>query len=409
MGLVALLLTASLGIISATALAYYLLCIRSARAFFRDAEPLHPGFTPPISVMIPVRGIDHEALTNFESFCRQDYPAYEILFGVQDADDPVIVLVEQLRATFPGRAIQLVHCPRVFGHNAKVSNLMTMIARARYDIVLIVDSDIRVGRDYLRQIVAPMARDDVGLVTCPYRATAGRSWAARLEAVGISSDFIPGVLVARHLEGMRFALGASMLTRKSVVEAIGGLGELVDYLGDDFLLGNQISRHGYRVVLSRYVVEHVQPRESFAQMLGHQLRWARSTRYSRPAGYIGLIFTHGVPAALALLCLVQAPPAVMVLGALTLVARLWVAVMVGVRGLGDRALARHLWLVPVWDFLNLGVWCYSFFGNEIVWRGKRFRLAARGRLIPVPGDLGAHAPASLHRQRSQRLRSGPLV
>lgn len=383
MAFVLLLLNGLLVVLTTAALAYYFICLLSAADFFKGDEAEAAGYVPPISVLVPVRGIDHQAFENFESLCLQAYPEYEILFGVQDPGDPVTAVIEELRGRFPALPIRLIDCREIFGPNAKVSNLLTMLKHARYEHVLIVDSDIRVTPDYLRRIVAPLASPEVGLVTCVYRGVEAETLAAKLETVGISSDFIPGVLVARKLEGMRFALGATALTRKSVIDAIGGLGVSVDRLGDDFLLGYLVAERGFRVVLSRYVVEHAQPRDGIWQMLEHQLRWARSTRHSRPAGYIGLIFTHGIPSALGLLLLAGGSLPLVALALATIVMRFWVAVQVGIRGLHDRILAKHLWLVPCRDLLHFGVWCYSFVGHEVVWRGQRFRLAKGGQLVPM--------------------------
>ncbi len=374
----------SLTLITLASIAYYLICIYSANRFFGETEaaPSNDNF-PPISILIPVRGIDHEAAQNFESLCLQDYPDFEILFGIQDPEDPVRGIIGELKQRFPGLRIRLIECRDVFGHNAKVSNLITLLKHAAHEAVLIVDSDIRVGAGYLRRIVTPLASPEVGLVTCPYRGIGAQTLGARVEAVGISSDFIPGVLVARQLEGIRFGLGATLLTRKSVVGAIGGLGQIADYLGDDFLLGNLIARRGFQVILSRFVVENVQAPDSIWTVLRHQLRWARSTKHSRPLGYAGLLFTHGMPACIALVISSHASAAALLLFLSTLALRYSVAIRVGILGLGDRLLWRNLWLVPFRDLVNFGVWCVSFVGDKIVWRGRTFRLKRGGRLVPI--------------------------
>src|SRR5262249_23361317 len=235
---------------------FYLLCLWSAARFQHDARSRRPSAAPPVTILKPLRGIDPQMYESFRSHCVQDYPEYEIIFGVSEADDPAVEAVEQLVREFPGCKIRLLVCPEVLGNNRKTSNLVQMLAFARYDHILINDSDIFVTPDYLKRVMAPFARPEVGMVTCPYRGIAAHTLGSRLESIGISTDFIAGVLAARQIEGgIHFALGSTLAMTREALEAIGGLRPVVDYLADDFELGCRIAKAGYEVVLADIVVE----------------------------------------------------------------------------------------------------------------------------------------------------------
>src|SRR5438445_581956 len=280
---------------------YYVLCMWSAAAFLREQKTagnrVYPTPTlPGISIFKPLKGTDSEMYESFRSHCVQDYPEYEIIFGVSEPDDPAVAGVQQLVREFPNCKIRLLVCPEVLGNNRKTSNLVLMLAFARYDHLLINDSDILVAPDYLRRVMAPFARPEVGMVTCPYRGIAANTLGSRLESIGISTDFIAGVLAARQIEGgIHFALGSTLAMSRAALEAIGGLRPLVDYLADDFELGYRIAKSGYEVVLAEIVVETHLPAYSFRGFFEHQMRWARSTRDSRRLGYVGLLLTFGLP------------------------------------------------------------------------------------------------------------------
>lgn len=367
---------------------FYLLCLWSAHTFRQTARQARPAFTPPVSILKPLRGLDPQMYESFRSHCVQDYPEYEIIFGVSDPDDPAVAAVERLMQEYPQCRVHLVVCPEVLGNNRKVSNLVQMAAHAKYDHLLINDSDILVSPDYLQRVMAPFARPQVGMVTCPYRGIAADTLGSKLESLGISTEFIPGVLVARQIEnGIHFALGSTLAISRRALEAIGGLRPLVDYLADDFELGLRISRAGYDVVLSHVSVETHLPAYTFAGFYDHQMRWARSTRDSRRMGYIGLLLTFGLPwAIIAVLLAGGAAWSWVVLLAAALL-RVAVALQVGVGIVHDRAVLRHLWLLPLRDLVAFWVWFASFADNKVHWRGDIFILKD-GRIRPAEHGAG---------------------
>lgn len=367
---------------------YYSIALGAGWLWFRDRRrqrALGLSYTPPVTILIPVRGADSGAYENFASFCRQDYPDYQIVFGARDEHDPAVSIIREIMADFPARRIELVISPAEIGHNAKVSNLQNMHARAAHDLLLIVDSDIRVGPDYLRRVVAPMQDKGVGMVTCLYRGVGTHTFGALLENIGISSSFAPEVVTARALEGIKFALGSTILTQRELLARIGGFHAVADYLADDFLLGNYVAAEGFEVVLSDYIVEHVSGPDTFIGMLRHQLRWGRSTRISRPKGYAGLILTYGTATSLLLLLALKFSSFGWIMLSATLAVRLLVAWSFGVAGLKDRTLAKYFWLVPLRDLIGFGIWAASFVGDEIQWRGTTFQVLPGGKIKPVGG------------------------
>jgi ceramide glucosyltransferase len=366
-------------LLSLCGLGYLALSLWSEWRFLRQRRRvrLEPAraYTPPVSILKPLHGSDRQMYESFRSHCMQEYEQYEIIFGVNDASDQAVVEVERLRSEFPGRDIRLMVCPEVLGSNRKVSNLLPMMRTAKYGHIVINDSDIRVERDYLRRVVAPMEDARVGLVTTLYRAEAGRSLASRMEAVGIATDFAGGVLCALELEGgLHFGLGSTLAFPRVAAEAIGGLEKLLDHLADDHELGRMIWAAGYRVVLSDVVVETFLPEYNFRAMFEHQLRWARTVRDLRKRGYLGVLLTFGLPWAMAAaLC---AGGAGWSLGLLAAVAAARFASACALCGpiLADRQTLRDLWLVPARDLVGVAIWFASFGGDTIVWRGERFHL-----------------------------------
>ena len=365
-----------------SSIGYYCLCLWSALRFLREQQSADKSVRPTqaVSILKPLRGTDPEMYESFRSHCLQDYSEYEIIFGVSDANDPAIQLVEQLKVEFPQRAIRLMVCGEDLGANTKVSNLAQMAREARYEYLIMNDSDIRVEPDYLRRVLAPLTHPRIGLVTCLYRGVANSTLGSRLEVLGIGTDFAAGVLVARTVEnGIRFGLGSTLAFRRRDLEAIGGFEAIVDYLADDYQIGSRIAALGLRVKLSDVVVETLLPRYTFRGFLDHQLRWARTVRDSRFWGYVGTGLTFGLPwAALALICAKGAGWAWMLLAG-TAVLRIAVAVVVGKFVLRDRQVVRSLALIPVRDLLALLVWMGSLVGHDVVWRGDRFRLE-KGKL-----------------------------
>jgi ceramide glucosyltransferase len=366
-------------------IAYNFLCLWSAASFLRERNSAGEGAHPPhpVSILKPLKGTDPQMYESFRSHCLQDYPEYEIIFGVSDANDPAIQQVERLKTEFPQRPIRLLMCPENLGANTKVSNLAQMARYARYEHLVVNDSDIWVGPHYLRNILAPLGDTGVGLVTCLYRGVPGSTLGSRLESVGISTDFAPGVLTARFLEkGIRFGLGSTLAFRRSDLRAIGGFESFADYLADDYELGRRIAGIGLRVELSKEIVETFLPAYSFAEFLRHQLRWARTIRASRFWGFLGLIFTFALPwAVLAILASRGSARAWELFGAACCV-RLFAAAVVGRAVLDDRHILSQLWLIPLRDFIAPAVWVASFAGGNIVWRGDRFQLKD-GRLVTL--------------------------
>src|SRR6202166_4316038 len=371
---------------------YYLLCLWSASPFLRQRKagagahstPDRPTPTlPPVSILKPLKGTDPDIYESFRSHCLQDYPAYEIIFGVSDADDPAVASVKQLQREFPEHAIQLIVSPDKLGANVKVSNLEQMLHAARYQHLLVNDSDIRVERDYLRRVIAPLVDERVGMVTCLYRGIAASTVGSQLESLGISTDFCAGVLVARQLEGgLRFGLGSTLAFRRSDLEKIGGFRSIVDFLADDYELGRRIADLGLQVVLADTVVETHLPAYDLRGFWVHQLRWARGVRDSRAGGYLGLVSTYGLMwGLLAVFASRAALWSWAALGAIV-VLRLAGALSVGVGVLRDRRLLRRLWLLPVRDLVAVAVWVASLTGHTVTWRGDRVELK-NGRLIRI--------------------------
>jgi ceramide glucosyltransferase len=369
-------------ILCLSAIWYYCYGIYAAIKFFSQKTQIDPNFHPPITVLKPICGLDIDQYENFASFCQQDYPEYQIIFGVRDEHDPCVEVVKKIINDFPGVDISLVVSDQVGGTNLKVSNLANAAASAKYSILLLADSDVRVGSDYLRQVIQPMHNPSVGVVTCLYRPMV-RGWVAILEAIGISTEYLASVLVARSTEGINFALGPTIAIRKTTLEAIGGFLAIADYLADDFQLGYLSTQAGYQVVLSDYVIDHVISTESLIDLIDRQTRWNCCTRVSRLWGYVGLIFTHGT--AISLLFLLATRGSIFGWGITGIIwaTRLIMAWVVGVWGLKDPVSKKYLWLVPLRDFLSFALWCYAFVGNTFEWRGRKLKLTRDGKLIPL--------------------------
>lgn len=380
-----------LGIMLGGYVFYSGLMVWAARRWARSRPQETAEFLPPVTILKPVRGVDAHAYANFVSFCRLDYPAerVQLLFSALDPDDPALELAERLQCEFPDRDIRILRpdLSAIRGPNRKVCNLAAMLPAAKHELLVLSDSDMRVEPDYLRRLVAPFRPEaepetgrGVGLVTCPYRGAAPESLAAILEALGIGSDFIPSAMVSRALEGVSFAFGSTIALPKTVLEELGGFEALFDELADDFRLGNGAAKAGYTVVLSDVVVDDVLGAERMGTMWSRRLRWARTVRACRPAGYAGSAITHGI--ALALLFLFASQFALygwLTFGAVVLL-RLGVALLLSLRYTRDPNIARFLPLLPFSDLLGFALYLGSYCGDRIVWRGERFRLLAGGKL-----------------------------
>ena len=356
--------------------AYCVLTVVAARRYLAISPPALKTM-PPISVLKPLCGQDDCLEENLRSFFTQDYPEYEILFAVHALSDPAVAVVEKVRHEFSrGPRVHLVETGESAAPNAKAHSLGHLVARAQHSILVMSDSDVQAPAALLRRIAAEFQNPVVGVVTCPYRAVPGKGFWSRLEALGMNTQFLAGVLVAWLVGEMDFALGPTLAARREVIEAIGGFDQLGDYLAEDFVIGNLAPRLGYRVVLSSCVIEHRIGSQPFKLNFQHRLRWARSTRRSRPAGYWGEIFTNPIPLAV-LLWLAQ--PKLWPVVAVTALFRTLAAWSTAEWVLHDPLTRRRWWLIPIQDVISLLVWIAGFFGSTIDWRGRRYKLLPDGR------------------------------
>jgi ceramide glucosyltransferase len=362
-------------------LAYYAVAIFAAIRFFhRERRKPLGEFRPPVSVLKPVHGADFGSHENFASFCRQNYEEFEILFCVNEMSDAAVPIIQQVMAEFPQRRIRILSGAAQIGTNHKVNNLALLTKEAQHEFLVQSDGDVRVGPNYLREVVAPLEDPGVGVVSCFYRGIAQRNLGAELEAVGATSDFFAGALVADWMEGVTFALGASVATSKSWLRKIGGYEALACLLADDYEIGNRVHKAGGKVLLSREAVWTMYPGLGVKDFWEHQVRWARTVRLVRPASFFGLIVTHGLPWAVAAASV--APNAWISCGYLLgyLALRLGMAWTVGVWGVGDEVLRRKLWLVPLRDAIHFVVWLGGFASNRVKWGGVEYEIR-EGKMI----------------------------
>jgi ceramide glucosyltransferase len=374
-------------LLTVSGIVYSVMALWAARRFERaPTPPPDPTFTPGITILKPVKGVDPRMHAGLASHCAQNYAGpFELLFGVSSLSDPAVAEVARLRVDFPHINIRLIECPARLGPNGKLSNLTQMLPHARHEHILVNDSDILVSPSYLTHIAAafresPDATKKIGLVTAPYIGLASNTLYSKLEALGISTDFIPGALVARALEGgLRFGLGSTLATTKSALAAIGGFEALTDQLADDYELGARLHRAGYRVELLHEIVATSVPPYTLRGFCDHQLRWARSTRDSRRAGYLGLGITYVLPWAIFTMVASGGELWSFTLFSVALLARVAVALVVGVGLLRDGQVLRDLLLLPLRDAFGLIFWAWSYASDTVVWRGERFRLN-HGRL-----------------------------
>jgi len=366
---------AGLLVLAAAPLVYYLVAIIAAVRFFRGERARQlPEFAPPVSLLKPVHGVDFASRINFESFCRQNYPEYEILFCVNDMEDPAVPLLRQAIKDFPECSIRILSNATKIGSNQKVNNLVLLAREAKHEIIVQSDGDVRVSPDYLKNVVTEFADKSVGVVSCFYRGVAERNFWAEVEAVGAASDFFAGALVANLPGRVTFALGASVATTRTWLSKIGGYEALADLLADDYEIGNRVHKAGGKVLLSREAVWTMYPAQTLKSFWEHQVRWARTVRLVRPASFFGLVVTHGLP--WSVLAAVVAPSAWMSGGYLGayLVLRLLMGWVVGVWGVGDEVLRRKLWLVPVRDAIHFAVWLAGFASNRVTWGGVEYAI-----------------------------------
>jgi ceramide glucosyltransferase len=362
------------------AICYYAYGIYAAIAFLRPSPVLETdsSFAPPVTILKPLCGLDDNAEENFISFCRQDYPEYQIIFTVREADDPCIPIVKKIIADFPQLDIELVICDRTIGTNLKVSNLANGLTKAKYPILVLADSDVSVQPHYLKELVKPLQNPQVGVVTCLYRPLT-QGIIANLEGLGIATEYLASVLVANQLEGMKFALGPTIAIRTEILNSFGGFPAIADYLADDFQLGYLPAQAGYEVVLSHYIIDHAIASPTWNDLIQRQVRWYLCTKCSRFWGYIGLIFTQGTALSL-LFYLIESSRLGLAVLVVTWTLRLIMAWVVGVKLLKDTSVSKFLWLVPVRDLISFALWCYCLVNNTMRWRGRKLKLIENGKL-----------------------------
>ena len=365
---------------------YYVIVLYSSWRFFQSSrdssQALNTSFTPPVSNLKPVRGLDPEAYENFASFCRQDYPEYEIVFCVGDTSDPAYPTLQKLIRDFPERQIRVLIGSGRVAANDKVAKLARMAAEAKYETLVISDSDVRVQRDYLRSVVAPLSDPKVGAVTCMYTSYCDTTFTQRLQSMGMISDFYPGILVARQLDGVKFALGQTIVTTRRHLEGFGGYQAIENRPGDDLLVGRLIEEQGFEVVLFPRPVESVADFQSMGDLFTKRLRWMTVMRHMRPWGHLGLVFTQGLLWAILAVALHPTLGAALLYFGLYAVLRFAMTMSIGSWGLHQKGLWKGLPLIPIWDATASVIWLLSFCRRSITWRKIRYRIR-EGMLVPV--------------------------
>jgi ceramide glucosyltransferase len=367
----------------AASIGYWVLCIIGALKFLSRRSDERTEGAPPATVLKPIRGLDPDLADNCRAVCRQDYPIYQVIFGVADPQDPAIPLLQSVLAESPGERHRLVIGPEVYGPNRKVSLLQQMLPFAAHEIVVISDSDVRVGPEYLRHIAPPFLDETVGLVTCLYRGDGAEGFAARLEAWAINDTFAPSVMAAYATEGVTFAFGSTLALRRKILEQAGGFRPFADLLADDYHLAQEARRQGYRLLLSDYPVGCILGRPSFTEVFGRLLRWTKTNRASRPIGYLLSGISHGTIFSLLYLVLDRFSPAAWAAAATAIGVRATAAFVVDALVLKSRQAVARLWLLLPGDLLAFTAWALSFAGNRIRWRGTLYRIVDRGRMIEL--------------------------
>lgn len=372
-------------VIAAAPFIYYLLVLYSSWRFFWRSKPLMteaPDFTPPVSILKPLRGLDPEAYENYASFCRQDYPEFELIFCVGDHDDPTVPLLELLIRNFPERRIRILYGSGREAINDKVAKLVRLVNESLYEVVVINDSDVRVEPNYLRTVVAPLRDPRVGGVTCFYVSTQDETLTQHLQSIGMYSDFYPGILVARQLDGIKFTLGPTIATTRAHLAAFGGYEMIENRPADDLLVGRLIAQKGYEVRLLSYAVRTVPDYDSPRALFVKRLRWMTVMRHMRPWGHLGLLFTQGLP--WSLLVALTHPSSSIGLAYLGMYGALRVAVtwLIGSKGLKQSGLWKKMPLIVVWDTTAFLIWILTFGRNSIRWRNVDYKIR-EGMLVPV--------------------------
>lgn len=371
--------------LAATPFIYYLLVLFSTWRFFWHAqERLSPdsGFTPPISNLKPLRGLDPEAYENLSSYCRQDYPDYELIFCVGDESDPSVPVLEKLQRDFPNCQIRILFGSGRNAINDKVGKLVRMVSEARHEILVLNDSDVRVEPDYLRTVVAPLNNPKIRGVTCLYVSAQDKNFTEHLQSIGMMCDFFPGIFVARQLDGIKFAFGQTIVTTRSCIKAFGGYEALENRPADDLLTGRYIAEQGFEVELLPYAVKTVPDYHSFKDLFIKRLRWLTVMRHMRPWGHIGLAFTQGLPWCLAALFAHPLDGIGAAYVGAYVAFRVLTTWLVGAWGLKQRGLWKEMPLIIMWDATAFVIWLLSFGRRSIRWRDVDYRIRG-GMLVPV--------------------------
>ena len=371
-------------LIAAIPFIYYLIAIYSSWRFFRQpASVPDPSFTPPVSILKPFRGLDPDAYENLSSFCRLDYPEFEIVFCIDPDDAAIQSVIARLTADFPDTRIRVLYGSGRVAANDKVAKLARLVNDAAYEVVVISDSDVRVRPDYLSHLTAPLRDPKVGAVTCLYVPIEITTLTDHLQSVGMMSDFFAGVLVDWQLEGLKFTLGTTIATTRARLNSFGGYPEIENRPADDLLVGRLIAEQGYEVVLPHYAIDTVCDYGSMSELMHKRLRWIVVMRHMRPWGHLGLLLTLGLPWSIAAVVILHPTPAIAAgyIGAYIAlrIAMVWT---IGIHGLRQSVLWKEIPLIPVWDALAFVLWLTSFSRNSIRWRGADYYIRD-GRLIPV--------------------------
>ena len=374
---------------AALPIVYYAAATYCAWDFFRRRFQSSADFTPPVSILKPLKGLEHGAYENLASFCRQDYPEYEILFAVDDELDPVLPVIQKVIQDFPSVPIRLVVGLAINAPNNKVAKLCRVSPEARHELLVMSDGDIRVRPDYLRRVVSPFRDPSVGAVTCLYRGMTDPNVWSQLEALNLSTDWLASTLVARKFGLVNFALGATIAVTRTRLNEIGGFTALADCAADDYELGRRIAARGYRVELVPCPIQTHCASGTARQFFLHQLRWGVVIRQCQPWGYVGQLFTKGLPWSIAAAMVAPSRLAALACLGIPLAARLALAFSFGAYGLKDELVCRRWWLIPLRDALEFFIWVLALFSNRVSWRDSKF-FVRRGRLIPVASLATAH-------------------
>ncbi len=371
-------------VVAASPFVYYLLAIFGSLRFFIRPDPYAktPRFTPPVSNLKPVKGLDVGAYENFASLCRQDYPEYELVFCVDADNAAVLEVLDRLKGDFPERSIRVLLGSNRSALNDKSAKLSRLVSEAKYEVVVINDSDVRARPDYLKTVVQPLADPKIGAVTLPYVPLSEDTFADELQSVGMYSDFYAGIFVARELDGVKFALGPTIATTKSQLAKFGGYEAIENRPGDDLLIGRLVAEQGAEVELLPYAVETVADFGSFKELLHKRLRWIVVMRHMRPWGHFGLLFTQGLPWSILAAVLAPSRTVAAVYLATYLLLRCLMTWIIGGYGLKQKSMARKLFLIPLWDAMAFVIWVASFARSSVRWRGAEYYIR-QGELVPV--------------------------